>query len=99
MVLILGVTWGSSFLLIELALPGIGPAWLAASRIVLAAALMGVVQLFRRQPLFYQPDPLGQFHPGQSRVMLQCAQNASVQIIKHEIANISKNRALKHTKY
>ena len=53
MVLILGVTWGSSFLLIELALPGIGPAWLAASRIVLAAALMGVVQFFRRAPLFH----------------------------------------------
>ena len=56
MVGILGITWGSTFLVIELALQGIGPAWLAASRIGFAAALMLIVQAIRRAPLFEEPD-------------------------------------------
>jgi len=52
MVAVLGLTWGSTFLVIELALQGIGPAWLAASRICFATVLMGLVQFWRRAPLF-----------------------------------------------
>lgn len=55
MVAALGLTWGSTFLVIELALQGIGPAWLAASRICFAAALMLVIQRVRRVPLFVDP--------------------------------------------
>jgi len=55
MVGLLGLTWGSTFLVIELALTGIGPAWLAASRISFAAALMIAVQTWRRAPLFLEP--------------------------------------------
>jgi len=58
MVALLGLTWGSTFLVIELALQGITPAWLAASRIVFASVLMIIVQLFRRAPLFLQPGPI-----------------------------------------
>ncbi len=36
---VLGVVWGSSFLLTELALKGITPLWLAAGRVVIAALL------------------------------------------------------------
>jgi drug/metabolite transporter (DMT)-like permease len=55
MVVLLGLTWGSTFLVIELALQGISPAWLAASRIMFAAALMVLVQWIRRAPLFLEP--------------------------------------------
>lgn len=55
MVGLLGITWGSTFLVIELALQGISPAWLAASRIIFAAALMVIVQMIRRAPLFLDP--------------------------------------------
>ena len=55
MVALLGLTWGSTFLVIELALRGIGPAWLAASRIGFAALLMIAVQAIRRAPLFLEP--------------------------------------------
>lgn len=57
MVALLGLTWGSTFLVIELALKGIGPAWLAASRILFASILMLVVQAFRRAPLFLDDSP------------------------------------------
>ena len=43
MVGLLGVTWGGTFLVTELALVGITPFWLAASRIVLGAAVMLVI--------------------------------------------------------
>ena len=52
MVALLGVTWGSTFLVIELALVGISPAWLAASRIAFASLLMLAVVAYRKQPLF-----------------------------------------------
>lgn len=55
MIGILGLTWGSTFLVIELALQGIGPAWLAASRIIFAALLMMAIQAVRRVPLFTEP--------------------------------------------
>ena len=56
MVCILGVTWGSTFLVMELALRGMTPAWLAASRLSLAGLLMVAIQLYRRAPLFIDPD-------------------------------------------
>lgn len=56
MVALLGLTWGSTFLVIELALKGITPAWLAASRICFASVLMIGVQAIRRAPLFLDPD-------------------------------------------
>ena len=52
MIALLGVTWGTTFLMIELALDGITPAWLAASRIAFATVLMLVVVAIRKQPLF-----------------------------------------------
>ncbi|MCG6903945.1 MAG: DMT family transporter [Rhodobacter sp.] len=56
MVALLGLTWGSTFLVIELALQGIGPAWLAASRIAFASVVMLGVQAVRRVPLFQEPQ-------------------------------------------
>lgn len=47
MVATLGVVWGASFMFIELALKGIGPFWLAASRILLASAVTTVIWQFR----------------------------------------------------
>ncbi|KMW56767.1 Permease of the drug/metabolite transporter (DMT) superfamily [Candidatus Rhodobacter oscarellae] len=55
MVGLLGLTWGSTFLVIELALEGITPAWLAAGRLGFAAVLMLGVLAWRRAPLFLQP--------------------------------------------
>lgn len=43
MLVTLGLVWGSTFLVIEIALRGITPAWLAAARVSFAALLMGVV--------------------------------------------------------
>ena len=56
MVCILGITWGSTFLVMELALRGMTPAWLAASRLAVAGLLMLLVQIFRRAPLFTDPE-------------------------------------------
>jgi len=56
MVGILGITWGSTFLVMELALRGITPAWLAASRLTVAGLVMVVVQVIRRAPLFTDPN-------------------------------------------
>ncbi|ETX16654.1 membrane protein [Roseivivax halodurans JCM 10272] len=39
----LGIVWGATFLVIELALAGISPAWLAAGRVTLAATLTLVI--------------------------------------------------------
>lgn len=52
MVATLGFVWGASFIFIELALVGIGPAWLAASRILLAALLTHFVWLMRGGNLY-----------------------------------------------
>ena len=52
MVATLGFVWGASFLFIELALEGIGPVWLSASRVVLAAFLTHLVWLFQGHKLY-----------------------------------------------
>ncbi len=54
MIAILGLTWGGTFLVIELALEGITPFWLAAARISFGAALTGAVWLGRGAALFRQ---------------------------------------------
>ena len=57
MVATLGVTWGATFMVIEIALTGITPFWLAAGRIGFAAALMTVIWALRGFRLFAQrPD-------------------------------------------
>ncbi|MEP0960686.1 MAG: DMT family transporter [Roseobacter sp.] len=56
MIAILGLTWGGTFLVIEIALEGITPFWLAAGRIAFAAALMTCIwgllgfRLFKAAP-------------------------------------------------
>lgn len=57
MILILGITWGGTFLVIELALPGIAPFWLAAARIGFGAALTVAVWQARGGRLFAAPVP------------------------------------------
>jgi drug/metabolite transporter (DMT)-like permease len=52
MILALGLTWGATFMVIEIALRGITPFWLAAARIGFAAALMTAVWLARGGRLF-----------------------------------------------
>jgi drug/metabolite transporter (DMT)-like permease len=52
MIFALGLTWGATFMVIEIALRGITPFWLAAARIGFAAALMTVVWLARGGRLF-----------------------------------------------
>lgn len=56
MVLALGVTWGATFMVIEIALRGISPFWLASGRIGFAAALMVVVWVARGAKLFVTKD-------------------------------------------
>lgn len=48
----LGLVWGATFLVIEIALRGITPFWLAAGRVGFAAALMGLVWALRGGRLF-----------------------------------------------
>ena len=55
MIAVLGFTWGGTFLVIEIALRGMTPFWLAAGRIGFAACLMGSVWAFRGFPLFAEP--------------------------------------------
>lgn len=55
MVLALGMVWGGSFLFVELALVGIGPFWLAASRIILATFATTLVWGMRGFTLFSGP--------------------------------------------
>lgn len=56
MIIILGFVWGGTFMLVELALRGITPFWLAAGRIGFAAVLLGTFwgargfKLFESQP-------------------------------------------------
>lgn len=52
MVATLGLVWGATFLVIEIALDGITPFWLAAGRIGFAAALTGAVWAIRGGPLY-----------------------------------------------
>lgn len=53
MIATLGFVWGSTFLLIEIALEGMTPLWLAASRICFASLLLTVVWGFRGFKLFH----------------------------------------------
>jgi drug/metabolite transporter (DMT)-like permease len=55
MVAILGLTWGGTFLVTEVALEGITPFWLAAGRITFAALLMSAIWLPRGAKLFVAP--------------------------------------------
>ena len=57
MVLTLGVVWGATFMVIELALEGITPFWLAAARITFAAALTSVIWLYLGGKLFDTANP------------------------------------------
>lgn len=57
MVATLGLVWGSTFLVIEMALEGITPFWLAAGRIGFATLLMIVVWGLRGWKLFATPAP------------------------------------------
>ncbi len=56
MVAALGVVWGSTFFVIELALPGITPSWLAAYRITFATTLTVAIWQFAGGKLFLSPD-------------------------------------------
>lgn len=55
MLLILGVTWGGTFLVIEIALRGLPPFWVAACRIVFAAVLTCAFWQWRGGRLFAEP--------------------------------------------
>lgn len=52
MLLTLGLMWGATFMVIEIALRGITPFWLAAARIGFAAALLAVIWGLRGWKLF-----------------------------------------------
>ena len=60
MVAVLGLTWGGTFLVIELALQGITPFWLAAARISFGAILTVAVWLGRGGALFAHPPTSAQ---------------------------------------
>ena len=55
MVAVLGLTWGGTFMVIEIALEGMTPFWLAAGRISFAALLMFGIWLAIGRPLFAAP--------------------------------------------
>jgi len=56
MVAILGLTWGGTFMVTEVALAGgMPPFWLAASRITFAAVLMALIWGIMGRPLFTAP--------------------------------------------
>ncbi|MEM7321200.1 MAG: DMT family transporter, partial [Pseudomonadota bacterium] len=52
MIAILGLVWGGTFMVIELALPGITPFWLAAARIGFAAGLTLVIWRMQTRELW-----------------------------------------------
>lgn len=54
---ILGLTWGGTFLVTEIALTGFTPFWLAAARITFAALLMSIVWAAMGFRLFSAPAP------------------------------------------
>ena len=56
MVAVLGLIWGSTFLVIEVALEGITPFWLAAGRITFAALLTSAIWCLRGWRLHLGPD-------------------------------------------
>ena len=49
---VLGLIWGTTFMIIELALDGITPFWLAAARISIAAVITNIIWLFSSRQLF-----------------------------------------------
>ena len=55
MVSILGLTWGGTFLVTEIALEGITPFWLAAGRVSFASLLMTAIWVARGAKLFSAP--------------------------------------------
>lgn len=55
MVVALGIIWGATFLVIEIALRGITPFWLASARVVFASSLVAVVWVMRGARLFATP--------------------------------------------
>ncbi|MEX0308970.1 MAG: DMT family transporter, partial [Tateyamaria sp.] len=57
MVAVLGLTWGGTFMVTEIALRGISPFWLAAGRICFAAVLMTCVWRALGGALFSAPPP------------------------------------------
>ena len=57
MIATLGITWGGTFLVIEIALRGITPFWLAAARIGFASILMGAIWGLRGFTLFKGDAP------------------------------------------
>ncbi|MDC0738093.1 DMT family transporter [Cognatishimia sp. SS12] len=59
MIAIMGFVWGSTFLLIELALEGLTPIWLAAGRIWFAALLLTVIWGLRGFRLFHGQTAYG----------------------------------------
>lgn len=59
MIATLGFVWGSTFLLIEIALEGMTPVWLAASRIGFASVLLTVFWGFRGFRLFHDKTAYG----------------------------------------
>ena len=58
-VTVLGLVWGASFLFVELALEGITPFWLAASRILLAGVVTTAVWQWRGGLLFEGEERAG----------------------------------------
>ncbi len=60
MIAALGLTWGGAFLVIELALPGITPFWLAAARISFGTVLTGIIWVLRGARLFTRPPETAQ---------------------------------------
>ncbi len=57
MVATLGLTWGATFLVTEIALTGITPFWLAAGRVGFAAVLMSGIWVALGAKLFAAPPP------------------------------------------
>ncbi len=55
MLIALGLVWGTTFIVIEIALRGITPFWLAAARIGFATLLISLIWLLRGARLFHGP--------------------------------------------
>lgn len=63
LIAVLGLTWGGTFLVTEIALTGITPFWLAACRISVAALAMFTIWRARGGALFHaSPGPLTRLH-------------------------------------
>ncbi len=59
MIATLGLTWGGTFLVTEIALTGMPPFWLAAARVTFGALLMAVIWSAMGFPLFKDPPTAG----------------------------------------